>query len=86
MDVLITAYRSGAAGSNVTTIIQLGATLTLSTYMSLIHWEYSAPSVQLECDVPMEHLRSRAHIAPKTASAQPDVWACATLTVPDANR
>jgi len=81
MDVLIMAYRSGAAGSNVTTIVQLGATLKLPTMLSL-----ALVLVQLDRDVPMEHLRSRAHIAPKTASAQPDVWACATLTVPDANR
>jgi len=81
MDVLIMAYRSGAAGSNVTTIVQLGATLKLPTMLSL-----ALVLVQLEVDVPMEHLRSRAHIAPKTASAQPNVWACATLTVPDANR
>jgi len=81
MDVLIMAYRSGAAGSNVTTIVQLGATLKLPTMLSL-----ALVLVQLDRDVPMEHLKSRAHIAPKTASAQPDVWACATLTVPDANR
>jgi len=81
MDVLIMAYRSGAAGSNVTTIVQLGATLKLPTMLSL-----ALVLVQLDRDVPMEHLRSRAHIAPKTASAQPNVWACATLTVPDANR
>jgi len=69
MDVLIMAYRSGAAGSNVTTIVQLGATLKLSSFLSLKLVFLLFIRDVLELELELEHLRSWAHIAPHTASA-----------------